>query len=225
MGTLVRDYSRFKQHACRQTYANLEQWNKRKDDVERSWPAYTDTCDLISTPAYLTPIKHTAALYERSVVEDATEQRDQIMNARKWLQEYNCHVQLRQEKRQNHVHRWDASRNMKMPLTHCQSADNPKKCKFYFPRTTWLVPDTVVLCRGLLKDRKMPWTGKKNMQGMLHGPMNDENLNGCLPAMLAGCPGLNFNNDVQIPFRFLPTKGVHASDLCSCECWLQLDED
>ena len=71
----------------------------------------------------------------------------------------------------------------------------------------------------------MPWKGKKNLQGSLHGPMNEENLNGCLPIMLAGCPGTNFNNDVQIPYRFPIDERTHASDLCCQLCWQELDEN
>ena len=123
-----------------------------------------------------------------------------------------------QELRQNHVHIWDDKIKAYKPLTHCKSADNPLKCKAHFPRTSWLVDDTVVLCRGFLKKRKMPWTGKKNLQGGLHGPMNDENLNACLTPLMAGCPGLNFNNDVQIPYRFPITEETHRDDLCSDEC-------
>ena len=70
----------------------------------------------------------------------------------------------------------------------------------------------------------MPCTGKKNLTGCVHGPMNDENLNGCIPSILAGCPGLNFNNDIQIPYRFPILESLHATDLCEEECWKETDE-
>ena len=38
------------------------------------------------------------------------------------------------------------------------------------------------------------------MIGSLHGPMDEENLNGCMAPLLAGCPGLNFNNDMLMDF-------------------------
>ena len=70
----------------------------------------------------------------------------------------------------------------------------------------------------------MPYTGKKNLIGSVHGPMNEENLNGCIPSILAGCPGLNFNNDIQIPYRFPILESLHASDLCKEKCWNEIDE-
>ena len=70
----------------------------------------------------------------------------------------------------------------------------------------------------------MPYTGKKNMVGSIHGPMNDPNLNGCMPSVLAGCPGMNFNNDVQIPYRFPIIEDLHDSSLCSERCWENVDE-
>ena len=70
----------------------------------------------------------------------------------------------------------------------------------------------------------MPYTGKKNLVGSLHGPMNDENLNGCMRPLLAGCPGFNFNNDMQIPYRFPIIQELHDSTLCSEACWDTTDE-
>ena len=102
-----------------------------------------------------------------------------------------------------------------MPFTHCQSVDNVMKCKAHYPRTKLLVDDTVVLCKGVLQEKEMPWAGKKNLQGALHGPMNEEKLNGCSPAMFAGCPGLNSNHDIQIPYRFPIMEETHASGVCA----------
>ena len=93
-----------------------------------------------------------------------------------------------------------------------------------FPRTTWKVSKIVLLCKGFLKKRKMPHTGKKNLVGSVHGPLNDESLNGFVPALLAGCPSLNFNNDIQIPYRFPILESLHASGLCEQECWNETDE-
>ena len=53
----------------------------------------------------------------------------------------------------------------------------------------------------------MPFTGRKNRLGALHGPYGNEWLNGCAPAMLAGLRGANC--DVQVPYR-LP----YACDTC-----------
>lgn len=52
------------------------------------------------------------------------------------------------------------------------------------------------------------------MKDSLHGPMNEENLNGSMSSILAGCPGLNFNNDVQIPNRFPIVEEIQAKNVC-----------
>ena len=62
------------------------------------------------------------------------------------------------------------------------------------------------------------------MIGSLHGPMNEENLNGCMAPILAGCPGLNFNNDIQIPYRFPIVEEVHDGSVCTEKCWQEGDE-
>ena len=62
----------------------------------------------------------------------------------------------------------------------------------------------------------MPATGKKSMLGSLWGPVNDPNLNGTHPALLAA---LRCNSDVQIPFRFPITTGTHQDEHCDKKCF------
>ena len=90
------------------------------------------------------------------------------MSSRSWLKEYLANVQRRQEMRQNHVHVWNDKKKCKMPLNHCQCADDPKKCKAGFPRTTWLVNKTLVLCKGFLKQRKMRHLQRQRMLSFGH---------------------------------------------------------
>ena len=55
---------------------------------------------------------------------------------RKLLKSYLVHVQRLQEMRPCHVHVWnEKKKKCKMPLTHCQSAENSATCKAFFPRT------------------------------------------------------------------------------------------
>ena len=42
--------------------------------------------------------------------------------------------------------------------------------------------------------------------------------------ILAGCPGLNFNNDIQIPYRFPIVEEVHDESVCTEKCWQEGDE-
>lgn len=125
----------------------------------------------------------------------------------------DVHVQLLQEHKQHHVHIWDEEAGERIPLTHCRRKDNPKLCKSDFPRTLWLVDEAVILCQGLLKSMGMPFTGKRNKLGSLHGPMNQENLNGTDGAMLAAH---GFNSDVQLPYRFAISTETHT--YCSVNC-------
>ena len=63
------------------------------------------------------------------------------------------------------------------------------------------------------------------MVGSLHGPMNEENLNGCMSPILVGCPGLNFNNDIQIPYRFPIIEEIHDASICTDRCWQEMNEE
>ena len=72
-----------------------------------------------------------------------------------------------------------------------------------------------MLCHGMMRQMKMACSGRRNKLGSLHGPMNEENLNGSHPALLAA---LNCNSDTQLPYRLPICKETHCDDLCKMEC-------
>ena len=124
------------------------------------------------------------------------------------------HVQTMQEMKQNHVHTLNA-KGERVPLTHCRRSDDPKKCKADFPRTLWMIDQPVVLCQGLLRRMRLPCGGRRSKLGALHGPQNEENLNGTHPAMLAA---LQCNSDVQLPYRFGISEQTHCTTACTENC-------
>ncbi len=68
---------------------------------------------------------------------------------------------------------------------------------------------------------QLPCGGRRNKIGSLHGPQNEENLNGTHPAMLAA---LQCNSDVQLPYRFPITKATHAdASVCDEDCIGKVD--
>ena len=83
----------------------------------------------------------------------------------------------------------------------------------------WLIASPVVLCKCLLDEMGMPSSGRRNKIGSLHGPMNNEWLNGTHPAMLAAH---GFNSDVQLPYR-LPICAETIT--CDGKCLESVDED
>ena len=87
--------------------------------------------------------------------------------------------------------------NERERLVACRRKDNPKECKSEFPRWSWLVDNAVILCEGLLKHMGLPIRGRRSKLGSMHGPMNNESINGTHPAMLAT---QRCNSDVQIPY-------------------------
>ena len=94
----------------------------------------------------------------------------------------------------------------RVPLTHCRRPDDPRKCKGDFPRTLWLIDKAVIPCQGLLKRMGMACSGRRNKLGSLHGPQNEENVNGTHPVLLAA---LQCNSDVQLPYRFPICEATH----------------
>ena len=67
---------------------------------------------------------------------------------------------------------------------------------------------------------RMAISGRRNRLGGLHGPMNEENLNGSSPCMLAA---QRCKSDVQLPYR-LPICKETLSAACGDDCVDSVDE-
>ena len=109
------------------------------------------------------------------------------------------------------------SKGERVPLTHCRRPDDPKKRKSDLPGNLWLIDKAVVLCHGLLKRMGMACSGRRNKLGSLHGPQNEESLNGTHPVLLAA---LQCNSDVQLPYRLPICEATHDDvNRCSDDCY------
>jgi len=228
---VVRKYLRYKTHVCRQVYADKDLAEKRLPEQEAAWPQYKESKVLISRPSYLTTSDgcDTSSLDINSrdtgcSLGESAESKNgfvarKIQKGREWLQQFLDHVQQIQEMKQHHIH-LPNEKGEKVPLTHCRRPDDPTKCKSDFPRTSWLIEEAVVLCRGLLERMGLASTGRRSKLGSLHGPMNHESLNGSANALLAV---QQFNSDVQLPYRFPLCDATHSQQ-CDEECLQDFDE-
>jgi len=186
--------------------------------VESAWPEYRTNTKLLETPAYAVDKfvdthveKSKAAPSQTQATPETNATKTRLQRGQAWLHQYlHRHVQSLQEMKQHHVHIWDEDKKEYVVLEHCKSKDKKNECKSHFPRTKWLLDQCVVLCKGLLQQMDMPCSGRKNLIGSLHGPMNEPNINGTHPAMLAT---QQCNSDVQLPFR-LPVIAETHSSLC-----------
>ena len=63
MGNLLEEYKNYKEHVCRQMYADPELWKHRQDDTEAAWPNYETYWDLIRVPEKIMPEKLRSSVY------------------------------------------------------------------------------------------------------------------------------------------------------------------
>ena len=194
---LVKEMLAYKAHVSKQQYDDLPGWITRQARIEEAWPEYKRDVCLLSKPSYL----------------------GANLGGQEWLTHYSQHVQTVQERKQNHVHTFN-SKGERIPLAHCQRSDDRKKCKADFPRTLWKISDAVVLCEGLLRKMGMPSSGRRNKLGSMHGPQNEDNINGSHPALLAA---LQCNSDVQLPYRLPVCGSTHATQHCDASCTKHVD--
>ena len=120
-----------------------------------------------------------------------------------------------QRRKQHHVHLPAGPSGERRPLAHCRDPKDPTRCKSGFPRDNQLILGrTALVCCGLAEQLDLPVKGKRSSLGLQWGPVNDANLNGNHPALLAA---LRCNGDLQVPYRFPVTKETHDGELCQEE--------
>ena len=102
---IVSEYLHYKRHVCREVLEDTKRWSQKEQDVVReAWPEYANSVDLVSKRSYLSS----------------------DMDEKQWRDNYLAHVQIVQEKKQNHVHLINA-KGESVPLAHCQRPDDPTK--------------------------------------------------------------------------------------------------
>ena len=208
--SIVKEYLRYKKHVCRQVYTeNVYVVNAKLAEAESEWPEYERNETLTAMPAY--SVKSDHDLTGRTFVSDGMSSLKAFVNeGASWLTSYlRTDVEELQRLKQHHVHMVNEQTNEREPLAACRRKDNPKVCKSEFPRLSWLVESPVILCEGLLKQMGLPTKGRRSKLGSMHGPMNNESINGTHPAILAT---QRCSSDVQIPYRFPIDQSLHCCD-------------
>ena len=206
------EYLRYAEHTTRQVYADAERFEEHRNRVEEEWPEYKESTALVTTPAYLQ--RENVALGSEVPLGSRPDLEKEGIT---WLQEYlGEHVQSIQEKKQHHVHPRTGYKGERKLLEHCRRSDDPSKCKGDFPRDEWLLPETSILCPGLLAAHNMPSSGRRNKLGCIQALSNHGCLNASHPALMAADG--SFNTDVQIPWRLPITERTHNHSLCQQAC-------
>ena len=138
---------------------------------------------------------------------------DQVEEGKAWRRLYEADLQDVMLRRQHHMHMPDAQGHRK-PLGACKRKDNKDECRHGFPKFHEITEQALVVCPEMAARMRMPVAGRRSAVGSLHGALNHEYLNGCIPAISVG--GRD-NNDIKLPYRFPITAGSHSS-LCSANC-------
>ena len=186
---LVKKYKAYNAHVRRNVYCNPSTWQAERDAVEKEWPEYRNSVLMLSRPGYQSDARLSAACWKQKYLEEDVEE----------LQKH----------KQHHVHlpKDTDPQGPRLPLSHCRDKRDPTKCKAGFPRHNQLTEETLIVCDGLARQMDMPVKGKKSMLGSLWGPVNDPELNGTHPALLAA---LRCNSDLQLPYRFPLNEDIHS---------------
>ncbi|CAJ1389752.1 unnamed protein product, partial [Effrenium voratum] len=186
--TLLQRYASYTAHVRRSVYCDPEGWERDRAAAEE----YKDCALMLSRPA-------------------------RRLRPEEWTRRYLAEdVEQLQQRKQHHVHLPAGPGGERRPLAHCRDPKDPTRCKSGFPRDSQLILGrTALVCRGLAEQLDLPVKGKRSSLGLQWGPVNDPNLNGNHPALLAA---LRCNGDLQLPYRFPVTKETHDDALCQEAC-------
>ncbi|CAJ1393587.1 unnamed protein product [Effrenium voratum] len=182
--TLLQRYASYTAHVRRSVYCDPDGWERDRAAVEEEWPEHKDCALMLSRPAY---------------------QASRRLRPEEWTRRYLAEdVEQLQRRKQHHA----ASGGLWL------TAATPRTRRGVRAASPQLILGrTALVCRGLAEQLDLPVKGKRSSLG-LQWPVNDPNLNGNHPALLAA---LRCNGDLQVPYRFPVTKETHDDALCQEE--------
>ena len=208
MNPLVRDFFTYKQHVDNETYDDPDLFLEYQDGVEKAWPLYEASADLLVQPAVSGPeVRH---VLQATSPEEV--QRIQAQGA-EWREGYMRTVQRTQMMRNHHIHPDKDENGARKPASWCICKSRPGECKHGFPKTMQVQDSCCVVCTGVGEALGLRTSGKKSALGAVSGPRNNEWLNSTHRGLAYS---LGDNSDTLLAYR-LPIIHETHSKLCTCE--------
>jgi len=213
------DLKRFTENLCNENYPLSDALEAEVNELERRWPCFKETdceeqnptmewgnfrygrippfvwndtgADYSSIKPSMSP--SSAKVLQEELHSDALAYQTQFARA---LQENLKCVQHHIHPKKSDPKKKSGSQKRTIPNA-CLSSKSGKECKAGFPMDNRLnFGRPVLLCKGLAKERKLPWKGRRSVLGQILGKRNSPWLNGTAPGLAIALSGSN--SDVKI---------------------------
>jgi len=173
------------------TYPNVDLFNKERDQIEKSWPAYAEDYDLCRLPRELRTEAGAAA--------------------GEWITKYNDRLQHTLSRMNHHIHPLvDASTGVRRLLNSCKVKGKGDTCKSDFPLENLMTDEPLFVCQCIAAERLLPVRGPRSLLGTFLPARNEPWLNA---APRAWTSYAGDNGDIKFPHR-MP---MEASPCCRGE--------
>ena len=230
------DLKRFAEHLCNESYPLSEGLDEEINELERQWPCFKETDGAAQTPdgAAQTPTttwgEHRIGRIPPFVWEDRGTTYSDVgasaspaamsalhADAKAYSEHFARALQENLKSAQHHIHpKKGASQQRTIPST-CLSSKSGKECKAGFPLDNRMHSGRpVLLCKGLAKEKCLPWKGKRSMLGQILGRRNSPWLDGTAPGLVIALSGSN--TDVKINDLLPITEATHENESCKRRC-------
>ena len=224
------DLKRFVEHLCNESYPLSDGLANEIDELERRWPCFKETDDATQTEPR-TWGEHRIGRIPPFIWQDSGTTYSDInpstspsemsalhTDARTYEQHFARALQENLKSVQHHIHpkHGDGSQKRTIPST-CLSSKSGKECKAGFPMENRMHSGPpVLICKGLAKQKNLPWKGRRSMLGHILGRRNNPWLNGTAPGLAIALSGSN--TDVKINDLLPITATTHENEICEQRC-------
>ena len=122
-------WKRYIENVRRATYPDVEEFEKKKPEIEASWPAYADDFSLSRPPA---------SLFQQHQKRNADDVESLLATTWRtegamWAEHYNKRLQHVLGHMNHHIHPMNRLTGERKPLRSCCRKDRPHECKAGFP--------------------------------------------------------------------------------------------
>ena len=152
-------WKRYLDMVKRASYPDPAAFEKERDDIEKTWPAYVQDKSLSRPPDFL------VRDFDANVADSNLLSSARLQEGATWKALYDARLQHVLSHMNHHIHPLNVESGERKPLRSCCRKDRPKECKGGFPLESELLEEAMIVCHCLAEEKGWTVTGPRSVLG------------------------------------------------------------
>ena len=173
-------------------YPDVDQFERERDAIEQSWPAFASDASLSRAPAWAFDLPSVDVLHSLQLFGS-----EWLQEGLAWERQYKERLQHTSSRMNHHIHPiCNSETGERRPLASCTTKAKPKICRSDFPLDTQICEEPLFVCACVAEQMHLCVSGARSMLGCILPKRNSAWLNAGPTAWVTFCGD---NGDIKFP--------------------------